>query len=297
MRPAIVIASSLIACFVSAVAATAGSDAYPGRNGALLYLRELSDSDQRGRIFVSAADGSGLRDVTPPGFFDIRSAAWSPDGRTIAFSGLHESRNGVAVYLIGADGSGLRRVTPGDHRDSTPTWSPDGKSLAFTSFDRIGLLQIFRSRLDGSGRKMLSNQTTNCDKAEWSPTGRHVVFECGLPGGLVIMRPDGSRERKLTRQTSKRTDYDPAWSPDGGTILFSRGGWTYRIRPDGTGLARTIRVSGNRAISPDGKWMAVTRYLGSHQEVWVMRRNGSSARQITSTVGLFEFAPDWQPLR
>jgi TolB protein len=176
-----------------------------------------------------------------------------------------------------------------------PTWSPDGKSLAFTSFDR-GLLQIFRSRLDGSGRKVLSNQTTNCGDAKWSPAGGSIVFQCELAGGLVIMRADGSRERRLASGPTRRTDYWPAWSPDGGTILFSRGAWTYRVRPDGRGLARSVRAAGQRAISPDGRWMAVTRTLDDQQEVWVMRRDGRDARKITATVGLNEYAPDWQPL-
>ncbi|MEO5574636.1 MAG: hypothetical protein ABIR67_15145, partial [Gaiellaceae bacterium] len=86
-------------------------------------------------------------------------------------------------------------------------------------------------------------------------------------------------------------------APDGSTILFSRGAWTYRIRPDGRGLARTVRAIGNRAISPDGRWLAMARFLDDQQELWVMRRDGSGARRITATVGLSEYAPDWQPLR
>jgi len=197
------LASLLLALFAGSAVADARDTAYPGRNGAILYIRDLGgNAPKGGHIFVSAADGSGLRDVTPTGFTDVRSAAWSPDGRLIAFSATGSARLTQAVYVMNADGSGLRQVTRGHLAELSPTLSPDGKSLAFTSFDR-GLFQIFRSRLDGTRRRVLSNQTTNCQNAEWSPTGRFIVFECQLGGGLVIMRADGSGERRLT--TAART--------------------------------------------------------------------------------------------
>jgi Tol biopolymer transport system component len=215
------LASLLLALLAGGVAADARNSAYPGRNGAILHIRDLGgNAPVGGHIFVTAADGSGLRDVTPPGITNVRSAAWSPDGRRIAFSATGTVRLTQAVYVMNADGSGLRQVTRGHLAELSTTWSPDGKSLAFTSFDR-GLFQIFRSRLDGTGRRVLSNQTTNCQNAEWSPTGRFIVFECQLAGGLVIMRPDGSGERRLTT-AARTTDSSPAWSPDGGTIVFSR---------------------------------------------------------------------------
>lgn len=291
-----VLGSFLLALLVGSAVADARDAAYPGRNGAILHIRDLGGNEPKGgRIFVTAADGSGIRDVTPAGITNVRSAAWSPDGRQIAFSGTGPARLTSAVFVMNADGSGVRQVTRGRLAELSPTWSSDGKSLAFTSFDR-GLFQIFRSRLDGSARRVLSNQTTNCENAEWSPTGRFIVFVCQLAGGLVIMRADGSAERRLTTG-ARTTDSAPAWSPDGSTIVFSRGMWTYRIRPDRRGLKRVARVVGDRAISPDGRWLAMTRWVDEQQELWVLRRDGTGARRITATAGLMEFAPDWQPVR
>ena len=296
MRVGGLLASLLLALLAGGAVAAARDNAYPGRNGAILYIRDLGGNEPKGgHIFVTSPDGSGLRDLTPAGITDVRSAAWSPDGRRIAFSATGTVRLTQAVYVMNADGSGVRQVTRGHLAELSPTWSPDGKSLAFTSFDR-GLFQIFRSQLDGTRRRVLSNQTTNCQNAEWSPTGRFIVFECQLAGGLVIMRADGSGERRLT--TAARTiDSSPAWSPDGGTIVFSRATWTYRIGPDGRALRRVAHVVGDRAVSPDGRWLAMTRFVDEQQELWVLRRDGTGARRITATSGVLEFAPDWQPLR
>lgn len=285
----------------AAVAALPAHSAYPGRNGQLLYLRDLGgNAPPSGRIFLSGADGSGARDVTPPSVSDVRSAAWSPDGRRIAFSAFTAGRSTAALFVMNADGTGLAQVTRGHLAEFSPTWSPDGKSLAFTSFDR-GLTQIFRSRLDGSGRKMLSSQNMNCGDAAWSPRGTHIVFECETVGALVIMRPDGTGERRLT-PGGRAYDGSPTWTPDGRWIVFPRGiGRTaaglYRVRPDRTGLARTTRMSGEPAVSPDGRSTALVRWVDEQQEIWVMSRDGSRARAITATAGIAEHGVDWQPLR
>lgn len=289
------------ALLLGGVSVSTGEAAYPGRNGSILFLRDLGgNAPPSAHIFIVQPDGSGLRDVTPAGHSDIRAAAWSPDGRRIAFSAFKDVSGPDPdldrdIYVMNADGSGVRELTRTDIGEDDPTWSPDGRWLAFTSVHG-GLIQVFRMRSDGTGRQRLSNQTVGCDSPRWAPRGGWIVFECELPGGLVIMRSDGSRERRLTR-ASRRTDYSPAWPPDGGAILFSRNGWTYRVRPDGRGLARVARVVGDRAVSPDGRWMTVTRRVAEQQEVWVMQRDGRGARRITATVGLNEHAPDWQPLR
>lgn len=291
----------LAIAFATAVTAMPAHSAYPGRNGQLLYLRDLGgNAAPSGRIFVSGADGSGPRDVTPASVNDVRYAAWSPDGRRIAFSAFTAGRSTAALFVMNADGTALTQVTRGHLAEFSPTWSPDGKSLAFTSFDR-GLMQIFRSRLDGSGRKVLSSQNMNCSDAAWSPRGTQIVFECETVGALVIMRPDGTRERRLT-SGGRAYDGSPTWTPDGRWIVFSRGigrspAGLYRVRPDRTGLARTSRISGEPAISPDGRSMALVRSVDEQQEVWVMGRDGSRARAITATVGIAEHGIDWQPLR
>ena len=73
-----------------------------------------------------------------------RRAAWSPDGRKIAFTKAHapaESRGPWEsdVYVINVDGSGERNLTR-RRRERRTVWSPDGQKIAFTS------------RRDASGR-------------------------------------------------------------------------------------------------------------------------------------------------
>src|SRR5438445_11405870 len=71
-----------------------------------------------------------------------------------------------------------------------------------------------------------------------------IVFARVFPNagqiGLFIAAADGTDEHPLLARPD--VDYDPVWSPDGGSIVFTsdRDGSAdlYRVAPDGSGLER-----------------------------------------------------------
>ena len=57
--------------------------------------------------------------------------AWSPDGRTIAFSG---SKGGISdLYLYDLQSDRVEQLTNGREAELQPAWSPDGRTLAFVT--------------------------------------------------------------------------------------------------------------------------------------------------------------------
>jgi len=89
-----------------------------------------------------------------------------------------------------------------------------------------------------------------------------IVFARVFPNdgqiGLFVAARDGSGERPLL--ATRDMDYDPVWSPDGQSIVFTsdREGSAdlFRVRPDGTGLERLTdspAYDDQAALSPDGK--------------------------------------------
>jgi len=83
----------------------------------------------------------------------------------------------------------------------------------------------------------------------------------------------------------------------GGTIVFqsSSGGPIYVMNADGTNL-RHLTTGMDPAISPDGRWVAFTRWDGSSNGVsgalWVIGIDGSGERQVLGNVSQPK-APTW----
>jgi len=137
-----------------------------------------SFSDDRDRIIVLAADGSGQRTLVDQGAPQGPSApAWSPDGSRIAYvstpqkEGATRAHFSFEVWVIGAEGSSPTRIFAGECCIGDwdgPVWSPDGERVAF--FDDVdmsyGTWLVVNA--DGSGEPQ---QITDIEAKSWSRDG------------------------------------------------------------------------------------------------------------------------------
>lgn len=146
-------------------------------------------------------------------------------------------------------------------------WTAGGGGQAGSSgaivFERAG--DLFAVAVDSSRAVRLTKSRIRELEPAVSPDGRFIAYASG--GGLWTMSVDGERRTRLTRGN----DTDPAWSPDGSTIFFSRWfpdrfgascGSIFSIHTDRRDLRRLTRSRGHShyypAVSADGRRVAFT---------------------------------------
>jgi TolB protein len=108
----------MAALLVAGCAEGADRAGSPPAEGLLAFA---SDRDGYGKVYVMAADASGVRRLTRDLAGDDEPA-WSPDGKQIAFTSVRDGDS--EIYLMAADGSGERRLTRDLARDYLPAWQP-----------------------------------------------------------------------------------------------------------------------------------------------------------------------------
>jgi hypothetical protein len=200
--------------------------------------------------------------------FSVGAVAWSRDDGAVAWTQSRGTRAGI--WAARADGSRVRRVAAGLDSLGQISWLPDGNLLAWVDFDLVLV------RPTGAERTLfrLVGGGFTLDRR-----GRSVLdggVACPLCAGGIRVRslPDGTG-RALTSGAVQ--DLDPALSPDGEVVAFSRGRCDPRCeRPDGIWVA-DLRTHAKRRVvagragcpewSPDGQYLAYARWEPSEIRV------------------------------
>ena len=222
----------------------------------ILFTRQIDD---KATLFAAETSGANAVRLTPPDLSVTTlqpAAAFSPDGRTIAFSSFvicgYRCTN-YTLYVVNRDGSGLRRVAEGG---TWPSWAPDSRRFAYGDADGIRVHDI-----ESEKTTLVAPAGT---RPVWAPRGERIAYT-GLRGFSVacFVNADGSR-RRCTRGSSLTS---LVWSRDGKRIAFRQ------ANPRQLGFvdsdARHMRYLGDHgqharpaAWSPDGKRLAF--WFGSY---------------------------------
>jgi Tol biopolymer transport system component len=166
-------------------------------DGKQLAFSAISDQGAGKRqIYITRADGTGLRRITARGTSDL--PAWSSRDE-IAFV-----RSGNVWAVRGtAPRTKARRIT--SHGGTRPTWSPSGRSLAFTRRTRPTRRAKFKVsllyRVSASGKRLKRLTRKVSLDPSWTPNGKRILFVRFGEAGRVIMSvdPAGRRSRVVVR--------------------------------------------------------------------------------------------------
>jgi WD40 repeat protein len=139
----------------------------------------------------------------------------------------------------------------------------------------------------------------------WSPDGSSValsLFPHGAGNRMIwVMNADGSDARKIAEAENVTA---PAWSPDGGTILYAathdRETSIHRVDVDGSDDT-TIHAEESEGtfsifsaeFSPDGRQILFARGTDSGFDIFVMNADGSDVSRLTTTGT--DYDAHWSP--
>ena len=137
-------------------------------------------------VFVVPADGGAARQLTRGDFHDAGPLSWSPDGRTLLFSGNRAADWELdpaesELFAVDVASGALTQLTHRNGPDANPVFSPDGKQIAFVGFDDRGRTYA-ASRLylmptaGGAPRELMPRFDDDVLDPRWAADGRSLTF-------------------------------------------------------------------------------------------------------------------------
>ena len=182
----------------------------------------------------------------------IRDAAPSPDGTTLAFAALDR------LYVRPIPEGEPRRLTELDLVEAQPAWSPDGAWIAFVTWSSEAGGHLYKVRADSSAAPVrLSTRPAIFQQPAWSSDGERLVVIQGpvrsfreaarqtAPGASanIVSVPAAGGDWTLVAPTDGRTFPHTTTDPDR-IFLYHREDGLVSIRWDGTDEKAHVKVNG-----------------------------------------------------
>jgi len=145
---------------------------------------------RRTHLYVFDLAARTLTQVTS-GDFDDAEPAWSPDGKSIAFSSNRsqpdpDASYDINIWVVSADnqdkGAHLTQVTTNLGPDTAPSWSPDGKWITYVTqlepklFDYATRHIAIAPSEGGEARVLTRFLDRNSTEPRFAPDGKSVYF-------------------------------------------------------------------------------------------------------------------------
>lgn len=270
-----------------------------------------------GTIMTVNPDGSNLAELV-----NGRAPSWSADGSTLVYTARSCAKTGncrLGPWIRTSDGA-VTPLLPNDESrvgdDIDAALSVDGSRIAMIrTSESLGANQpwilsdanqlvIITLKDLSLAAVPLPKGTIPVSRPSWSPTGSRIAFTCADSGrpppnsigsaDICFVNADGTAFLRI--RTDERFEIDPAWSPDGSRVAFTRyneiaegSEWAFVAIMSADG-GETVQYSLGEecAWSPDGTKILFWRYGGLH----TMSADGTPLTQVT--VGPFVRRPAWR---
>jgi TolB protein len=256
----------------------------------IIYAAARADGGSDIRLYDLATQEDHPVYSSPSGTV-ARAPALSPDGEWLAFERYELKASGNDQFIPGASSvwakqidaeSEAEPVGPDDHIASAPGWTPNGM---LTYQDRsLGAIALVHVVSDASLQPFDYIPNELGDPGAWTNDSMAVVFPViGYVPETVTIPGSASEEQTILYSHLVQVEVES------GTEL------------DLSSLSGDLVEDASAAYSPDGTWLAFARkYMDRERwspgrQLWVMRADGSEARQLTDEPDYNHSALGWSP--
>ena len=227
------------------------------------------------------------------------TAAWSPDGKMLAYSNLSN------LFVAKADGTDARKLLTVKGDIKNVTWSPDNSHLRFDSTESAGTIgQQLAWEVPTSGtnpHRLLAGWHDPPDECcgRWTADGKYFIFQSNrqiwaLPQKGRFLH---SEPKPIPVTSSPLSLSSPLPSKDGKKLFVI--GQTYRgelTRYDAKSAQFVPFLGGISAeyvaFSKDAQWVTYVSYRDG--TLWRSKVDGSERRQLTYPP-MYPVLPRWSP--
>jgi len=220
-------------------------------------------SNPNSRVWVVSVATGERRQVTKE---DAIQPNWSPHGNRIAYEGRRNKAQ-RDIWTIPAGGGEPTEVTNDQAVEGSPAWSPDGKYLYFAS-DRAGSMNLWRVPIEEQTGKVLGPP-----EAVTTPSPYSAQLSFSLDGRRMVY------SQILSRGNLQQVGFDPDKETVTGQPVWITQGSRWANTPN---------------LSPDGEWLAFDSQRGKQDDLFVIKRDGTSLRQLTDDP-YKDRQPRWSP--
>lgn len=260
-------------------------------------------------LWIASSDAKENRPLTQGKFRDT-GAAWSPDGKRIAYLSNRSGRLQITVRWL--ETGDETTITNLENPVSEISWSPDGTQIAF--FSRVAVKPKFtvKTAVPPTGAQWTTGPSV-VTSLRWRADG---IGGAGLlpqsMAHLFLASPDGGEARQVTTGDFMHSG-PAAWTPDGKTIVLTTTRYEaadLKLFPDDlyaidvkTGAARRILerngAESDPVVSPDGKSLA---FLGFEDKgkanhstrLWTVGLDGKGLKLLAPAMDRNFSTPVWK---
>jgi Tol biopolymer transport system component len=170
-------------------------------------------------------------------------------------------------------------------------WAPDGNSIYVYEAGRIAKVPYLQPGVGGEAQFIDTGSLVGCSgNYGLSPDGKSLAVSCAESKDTthqvyVLPALGHAAPRRVTGGAA--SSYFHAWSPDSGTIAFTRGSADradiFTVPAQGGAEVRLTRdtVNDGPDYSADGKYIYFDSSRSGMTQIWRMRIDGSGAEQLT----------------